>query len=495
MISKTNFLNFMECSKSLWLRFNKPEVGTPLSDLDKKVIETGLAVGELARNYFENCYNASRKNAKDKVDIDAQIKATKVAMELGYNAIAEASFLYEDLFCAVDLLVRDKDGWNIYEVKASSHYKEEHLYDVVFQRYVLQKCGLKINSCYLMHLNNEYVRKGDIEVKKILTYDLIDEIVDIPLSISLIDELIPQVRKLVSLKQEPNIPFSKSCKECIFHDYCTRNLPENNISEICKVRADTAYENINAGVITVQDYLNTGKRFTSKRQKVQVQSILTNQNRIVDKLEITKFLNSISYPLYHLDFETMNEGIPPFDGARPYEQIPFQYSLHIERKKGGPYDHKEFLGDKLNCDYELAKQLLEDIPPHICLIAYHKSTEVNIIKNLGKKYPELEEELLKRVEHVVDLMDPFAQGHFYDMKQGKSNSIKYTMPALCPHMENAFHNLPVVHNGGEALSMFPRLVKMTGKEYEETRNGMLKYCELDTLSMVEILKILYKVVE
>jgi len=495
MISKTNFLNYMECAKSLWLKLNRPELAKPLSDLDKKTIETGMQVGELARQHFKDCFNASRKNANGRIDIEEQIKATKVALELGKTAIAEASFLYEDLFCAVDILVKDGDGWSIYEVKASSNYKDEHLYDVAFQKYVLQKLGFKIISCFIMHLNKEYERHGDLDLNELFGFEEVDETKDISLSVMNVGELIPQVRELVKLKEEPNIDFTKSCKDCPFHDYCTKDLPKNNISEICGIHADVAYANINAGIITPEDFVRAGKSLKSKRQKVQLQAITFGKDRIVDKGAVDAFLSTLSYPLYHLDFETMNEGIPPFDGAHPYDQIPFQYSLHIETQKGGPYIHKEFLGEKLNCDYDLAKQLLEDIPPHACVIAYHKSTEEGIIRKLAIKYQDLHDELLKRVENILDLIVPFKNGDYYDIKQGKSNSIKYVMPALCPHMEEAYHNLPVVHNGGEALSMFPKLVKMTGKEYEDTRWGMLKYCELDTWSMVEILKVLYEEVK
>lgn len=495
MISKTIFLSYQQCPKNLWLELNKPEEAKELGDLEEGLIETGIEVGEYARHFRDNTFDARRKTSDDKPDLDAQVEATKFAMANGFETIAEASFQYEDLFCAVDLLIKDIGGWAIYEVKGSSHYKEKHFYDIAFQKYVLTKCGINVTHTYIMHLNKNYVRHGDIDVKQLFAFEDVDDHEDVNLSFENIEYALPKIREVLKAKEEIDVDFRKECKGCPFHEHCTKDLPHPNISEISNIRADKAYSLINQGIITPADFLAAGNVLSKKRQKVQLEAIVTGKDEIIDKEAVKEFLATLSYPLYHLDFETFMDGVPQFDGEGVYETIPFQYSLHIETKKGGPYIHKEFLGDKLDCDRELALQLLQDIPPHACVIAFHSSTEAGIIKRLAEKYPDLRDELLLRVEHVVDLWNIFRNGHYYHIKQGGSNSIKYVMPALCPHMEEAYHELPVVHNGGEALTMFLKLVKMTGEEYQKTRDGMLKYCELDTWSMVEILKVVYSKVD
>ena len=117
--------------------------------------------------------------------------------------------------------------------------------------------------------------------------------------------------------------------------------------------------------------------------------------------------------------------------------------------------------------------------------------EKTVLLHLAEQYPDLSKHLLAIRENMIDLLVPFKQGTYYDLAQGGSNSIKYVMPALCPDMADDYHKLPVVHNGGEALAMFPKLVQMKGEEYQKTREGMLAYCCLDTYSMVRVLNKLW----
>ena len=136
-----------------------------------------------------------------------------------------------------------------------------------------------------------------------------------------------------------------------------------------------------------------------------------------------------------------------------------------------------------------------DIPMDGTPIAYNMTFEKTVLKHLAEQFPDLAEHLLAIRENMIDLLVPFKNGTYYDLAQGGSNSIKYVMPALCPDMAEAYHELPVVHNGGEALAMFPKLVKMTGEQYDSTRKGMLMYCCLDTLSMVRVLNKLWEMVK
>ncbi len=254
---------------------------------------------------------------------------------------------------------------------------------------------------------------------------------------------------------------------------------------------------INDGIITLQNVLDNKERLSEYKAKlnhyqmIQIQTHLSkDQQPHVNKDLIRHFFQSLKFPLYHLDFETINEAIPPFDGIGCYKQVPFQYSLHIQEKPEGKTIHKEFLGSKLDSEYELAKQLCSDIPLDVMSVSFNMSFEKKVLKHLAERFEDLAEHLMNIHDHMVDLLIPFRDCCFYSVKQNGSNSIKYVMPAMCPEMEQAYKKLPLVHNGGEALSMYPKMIKMSGKELENTRQGMLKYCELDTLSMVEVLNAL-----
>ncbi len=215
-----------------------------------------------------------------------------------------------------------------------------------------------------------------------------------------------------------------------------------------------------------------------------------SQKPYVNKEIINHFFKSLKFPIYHLDFETMNEAVPPFDGAGCYQQIPFQYSLHIQEAPNGKTTHKEFLGTKLDSEYELAKQLCQDIPLNAMSMSYNMAFEKTVLKHLASRFPDLADHLMNIHDHMVDLLIPFRDCCFYSVKQNGSNSIKFVMPAICPEHADDYHKLPLVHNGGEALAMFPKMLEMSGQELEQTRQGMLKYCELDTQSMVYVLNAL-----
>ncbi|MCQ3907246.1 MAG: DUF2779 domain-containing protein [Mycoplasmoidaceae bacterium] len=254
---------------------------------------------------------------------------------------------------------------------------------------------------------------------------------------------------------------------------------------------------INSGIITYDQVLANQERLSefgvkiNPYQMVQMKTHLTKDEKpYVNKDIIRHFFQSLKFPIYHLDFETMMEAIPPFDGVGCYNQIPFQYSLHIQEKPNGKVIHKEFLGKALDCEYELAKQLCKDIPLDAMSMSYNMQFEKMVLKHLSERFPEMAQHLMNIHDHMVDLLIPFRKCCFYSIKQNGSNSIKQVMPAICPHMEEAYHQLPLVHNGGQALAMFPKMIKMSGKEQETTRKGMLEYCKLDTYSMVEVLNAL-----
>ena len=496
MITKSDFMIFANCPKQYWLTKNRPDLEKPISDDARKHIEDGIKVGAVAREFIDYTFVAARKTKDGKVDVEAQIEATKLALSNKFPCIAEASFRYKDLFCAVDLLKVDSDGgFSIIEVKATNTVKEDHFEDIAFQRYVLEKFGLKINGLYILHLNHTYERRGDIDPKMLL---IADEVTNEQVVIDTLNNLeyyLDQIRDIQKQKEEYEIELGPYCKDCPFHEYCHKDIPIPSALNINGVRKNKAYVFINEKVYSFADLLANGFIPSNYRQKVQIEAEITGKSPIFKELELKQFLGKIKYPLYHLDFETMNEAIPPVDGSHSYDQVPFQYSLHIEMSPGGELVHKEFLGDKLNCQRELAEQLCNDIPMDGTPIAYNMTFERTVLGHLAEQFPDLSRHLLAIRENMIDLLVPFKQGTYYDKAQGGSNSIKYVMPALCPDMAEAYHELPVVHNGGEALAMFPKLVKLTGEEYKRVRQGMLDYCCLDTLSMVKVLNKLWETIK
>ena len=227
-------------------------------------------------------------------------------------------------------------------------------------------------------------------------------------------------------------------------------------------------------------------------QKQKVQN-WKNQEIFVDKENIRKFIDTLTYPIYHLDFETFQQAIPQSKGISPYQQIPFQYSLHIEHEDGH-LEHREFLGaDGVDPRYELAKRLVEDIPTDVTVLAYNMSFEKGVNSRLAKSFPVFKNHLLAINENMRDLMFPFQKKYYVKPEMQGSYSIKHVLPSLIPKMAEAYKSLSGVQNGSDAMNAFAKLSSMETKERKKMRNSLLEYCRLDTLAMVEVLGVLREV--
>ena len=275
-------------------------------------------------------------------------------------------------------------------------------------------------------------------------------------------------RKLLQQTEEPTMDIWEGCKkpyDCGFFKYCSRHLPSPSVFDLYRMRFSDKLKSYRQGLVTYDDIKN--ERLTPVR-RIQVDSGLSNTPH-VEADKIKAFLDTLTYPLYFLDFETMQQVIPQFDGTKVYQQITFQYSLHIIEKEGGELIHKEHLGiSGTDPRRALAEQLCQDIPMDVCTLAYNKSFECTRIKELAGWYPDLAEHLLNIMKNIKDLLDPFAAGQYYLPSMGGSFSIKRVLPSLFPDDPSLdYHNLEGgVQNGNDAMTIFPKIQFMEPKEQE-----------------------------
>jgi len=185
---------------------------------------------------------------------------------------------------------------------------------------------------------------------------------------------------------------------------------------------------------------------------------------------------------------------PEFVGLSPYEQIPFQFSIHKEDGKGN-LEHFEFLAD-VGADprYELALNLIKFIPQDACVLAYNMSFEKGVIRRLAANYPQISSELMAIHDNIKDLMAPFASKSYYHPKMQGSYSIKYVLPALVPEFESAYKDLNLIHHGGEAMQAYENMTRMSANDREAYKKALLAYCKLDTLAMIKVLEKLREIV-
>ena len=495
-LSKSKYCGLWQCPKIAWMRKFKPgEAYFDGSVLAR--MEAGNEVGDLAMGLF-GPYVEVTAYSDGKLDLPAMMAATEAEMAKGTENICEASFSYNGLYCAVDILRKDGGGWAIYEVKSSTKHrkddgsyeddKEIYIADISYQKYVLEHCGVRVTGTYLVCLNGDYVFDGTLDLTGLFFVSDVAEAVKS--EIKNIEYNVAVAEKILESETEPDIDLSASCKkpyQCAFWDYCTRHVPEQSVFNVYRLNFRKKIEYYRKGWITYRDLLLNAP-ITNEKQLRQIRFGLEDMGTYVDRAELAAFLDRLSYPLYFLDFETMQPVVPRFIGTRPYTQIPFQYSLHYIEREGGELMHKEFLAESgPDPRRALAERLCEDIPPDVCVTAYNQAFECTRIKELAAAFPDLAEHLLSIRDNIVDLLVPFQSGWYYNRAMGGSFSIKSVLPAIFPDdPELDYHNLEGVHNGGEAMSVFPKIKDMPPDEQAKARRDLLKYCELDTYAMVKV---------
>mgnify|MGYP003291330809 FL=1 len=494
--SKSKYCGLWQCPKIAWLRKYKPDEIT----VDGSVLarmEAGNVVGDLAMGLFGDFVEVTAYKG-DNIDLSKMIENTKAEIEKGTPVICEASFDFNGLYCAVDILKKENDGWAIYEVKSSTHEdKQVYAADVAYQKYVLENCGVNVTGTYLVCINNEYIFDGILDIHQLFKIADISEAVFF--ESATIKTNLNVAELILKSENEPPIDLSAACNNpyrCSFWKYCSKHIPSPSVFDLYKLPFKKKIDYYKKGIFRYEDLINDSK-ITNEKQIRQMSFHLKEQGTHIDKAGISEFLDTLSYPIYFLDFETIQPVIPEFIGTKPYTQIPFQYSLHYIEKEGGELKHKEFLAESgTDSRRALAERLCEDIPLNVCVTAYNKGFECTRIKELAETYPDLADHLLNIESNIKDLLVPFQSGYYYNKDMGGSFSIKSVLPAIFPaDPELNYKNLDQIHNGGEAMSIFPEIKDMPKEEQKTTRHNLLKYCELDTYAMVKIWEELRRVVE
>jgi hypothetical protein len=489
-LSKSLFISGIQCHKLLWYKKYQKEIFDFVDSHTQMIFDNGNKVGELACELFAG----GKKVEFERDDFAKMLDQTKSWIEQGDKIIYEATFVYDDLLVMVDILYLGEDGWEIYEVKSSTGVKEVYLQDVAVQKYVLEGLGYEVSKCSVVYVNKEYILQDELNVSE---YFIIEDVTEYDLRVdvkaklkefkSILDN--PSNPPKTKLGSHCNKPYSCPAKEwCWEKDFGVDGF---NVFDIFGLRANSkALKLYDEGIIKVKDIPDDFK--LTKNQAITINSY-KNDKSIINEKEIRAFVSKLTYPIYHLDFETFQEAIPTIKGTSPYQQIPFQYSLHIEYEDG-KLDHLEFLADEGKDPREdLVKSLINDIPKDATILAYNASFEKGVLKKLANSFPMHEEHLNHLLNSIIDLAEPFQKKHYYLPQMRGKYSIKIILPLLAPDMQKAYEELPLIHNGSDAMSIYPMLKTMPKERKEEYRDALLKYCKLDTLAMVRVLEKLREV--
>jgi len=495
-LSKSQYIRGLQCHRSLWLYKNRLELRDKSNIQTDSLFKTGYQVGELAKQLFAGGVEI----AFDSDDFGGMIAKTKSLITNGTEVIYEATFSENGIFVMVDILVKNGDKWDIFEVKGTTKIqnknkliKKKYLNDIAIQWYVLS-CCLKLNRAYIVHIDNTYVRQGELSLESLFKK------VDVTDAVLQQQEIIPNQLKSMQtmlISDEPNISIGKHCfdpYECDFMTYCWQHIPkENSVFDISYANGKQ-WRLLDMGIYSIDDIPDSFHLGANASLQIAYHK---SQEVKIDKTKIKMFLDTIKYPINFFDFETFQEVVPRFNNQRPYKHIPFQYSLHI-LYEDGTFEHKEFLGDENKDPREsLIVNMLNDITSEGSIVAYNQSFEIKQIKNLANFMPSRDKELLDLIERFVDLAYPFQKKYYYHPKFKGKYSIKVVLPTLFPNdPELDYKKLGTVQNGGDAMEIFAKLHLLKDQtKREEIRDELLAYCHLDTLAMVRIWEKLHTMIE
>jgi len=481
LLSKSKYLQGIQCPRLLWISVNDKQRLPEVDESQQKLFNEGHIVGEFAKKLFSDGKNIPTE------DFMGNLNQTKKLLSEN-KPLFEPAFMVDRLYSRADILEPTKDGWNIIEVKSSTEVKDVNIQDVAFQRYVYEKAGLKINKCYLMHINNQYVRQGEIELDELFIKE--DISINVQEEIQSVPERVKKFLRIMD-ENEPSVTIGEYCDdpyECPMKKDCWEFLPkENSVFDLYR-GGKKSWELFNDKILAIKNIPATFK--LGDKQQIQLDCEKTNKPHI-NNSAIQEFLKKLQYPLYFLDFETYQTAIPLYNGLKPYQQIPFQFSVH-KIDKNGKKTHYSFIsaGSK-DPRKKFVNAIKRKLGTSGSVIVYNQGFEQGRLKELGQLFPLDEKYLLSINDRMIDLLVPFRNFDYYDRRQEGSASIKYVLPA----MSDLTYKGMEIANGGQASIKYAYIThgkidgtKAKKEEIKKVRDDLKKYCGLDTEAMIQVME-------
>lgn len=445
-ISKSDYMLFLKHPAWLWVKKNDPKKIPPVDENTQAMFDAGHQFEPYAESLFPEGVSLG---FSDYDEYRSLPQRTQDAIVRGDKVLFQPRFEWQNFTCICDIVsfIGDNEV-DLYEIKASTKAKPEHEYDLAFQTAILEGTGLKVRNISVIHVNNQYVRHGDIKADEITAFtDITQAVRDKG------DATQNHMAQALSVAKSPT-------------------MPDPN-PDLAKLGSKKDWLPIYQNIVGIAE--------DSQQEKIEPN---------IDKPAIKQFLDELEYPLYFLDYETMSGLIPYFDGHRPYQQVPFQYSLHILESPDAELTQKEYLHrDNSDPSRPLTEQLIEDIGTTGSVIVWFEGFEKARNSELGEMLPEYKEAMEAINDRVVDLMIPFKLKWYDDPRFNGSASIKQVLPVVCPHL--SYKELGIQEGGSaQRLWMEAILDEKRADQKEQILSDLIEYCKLDTLAMVEIFRCL-----
>ena len=484
-LSKSKIIAYRQCPKRLWLEIHQPELRD--DSASEMVFQIGHQVGEIAQRIYDP------ENTGIVIDIQAlghkeALAQSAVLLAEGKSKVFEAGITIQGALAYADVMLPDhSDGtlrWKMIEVKSSTSMKDYYRDDIAVQAYIASAAGVSLSSISLAHIDNSFVYPGDGDYQGLLTEnDLTAETLSRSEEVK---EWIAGAQAVAALAEEPDVATGPHCNTpfaCGFCDYCNRDKvwPEYPLSSLPNLHYRRREQIEAAGH---EDLRDVPDEFLGAIQNRVKQCSITGETYF-DAEGAAADLAPHGFPAYFLDFETAMLPVPIWKGTRPYQQIPFQFSLHI-LAENGDLQHHGFLDlSGVDPSYACAKALLELCGKNGPIFAYNAGFEKRVMADLAARFPDFAAGLEAIIARIVDLL-PIARNRYYHPSQHGSWSLKALLPAAVPDL--SYDQLDGVKDGMMAVSAYQESInpQTSPERKQEIDSQLVEYCKLDTLAMVRL---------
>jgi len=476
-LSKSKVTEYLQCPKRLYLSIHHPELREESADMQAR-FNVGHQIGDIARQLYPDGIMIGDENN----DLRAALEQTKqVLRDNPGKPIFEATFQYGGMLIRADLLIPDGANYRMVEVKSSTSVKDYYLPDCAMQSWVSENAGTQLSSVTLMNVDSSFVYKHVGDYKGLLKETDITESIqpfkqNVPMWIEDCQQLLSGSLPEIEIGPQCSSPF-----ECPFYGHCSAGQPEYPVTLLPGNMGKRGTSDM-LRAMGYHDLKLVPEGVIESPPLEQIRRVTASGIAELDE-SVQEVMASLPYPRYYLDFETIQFTAPIWLETRPFQQLPFQWSCHIESSDGS-LDHVEFLdlsGDQPM--YRFSESLIKAMGGDGPILVYNQSFEKSRIREMAEMFPEFANSLIALNDRIVDLL-PIAKQYYYHPAMKGSWSIKAVLPTIAPELDYA--DLEDVQDGGMAQAAYlEAIAPTTSPERKEVlRKALLKYCERDTFAMV-----------
>lgn len=481
-LSKSRVMSWLQCTKRLWLETYRREAAQP-SDGTQRLLSAGQRVGRVAQDLQPGGVLIGWQD-----QLSMALAETRAHIEAGTRVLFEPAFQHQGILVRADILQRRQRAYRLREVKASASVSKHHYLDAAIQAWVLRGSGLKLDSVSIQHIDTSFVYEGAGDYKGLFKRTAVDDQIR-PLAKEVAKWLAGAQATLAG--REPKRKTGKHCTTpfvCPCLAYCASKEPQSDYPLTVLPHSAKLIANLTEqGFRDVREIPEELLRSDAQKRVWRV----TNSGKAELDREARKAVAEIPFPRYYFDFETVSFAVPLWPGTRPYQQIPFQWSCHIERSPG-KLEHRRFLDVSGNPPMRVvADSMLAALGDEGAILSHNAGFETRCITELAKMVPSRAKALRALLPRFVDTL-PLVKAHYYHPVMRGSWSLKQVLPTIAPEL--SYGKLDDVRDGSDASAAYLEIIasETLPERKAQLQAALERYCERDTLGLVRLVQFLGK---